>query len=220
MLNLIFKHKIVNYEKLLNFGFRNKNNNYTYEANILNGQFCLIIDVLVNGEVKTQLIDTDAGCEYILHLTDASGAFVGKVRAEYQEVLQTIADKCFNQIVFKSKEAGIIVQYTKDKYQSELEFLWKKFSNNAIARRNDNKKWYLALLIISGRKIGLNTDEEVEIIDLRGMSEQLETLIDNHIYFSGYHMNKKYWYTICLNGSVNIDEICKRIDESYALAKK
>jgi len=33
-------------------------------------------------------------------------------------------------------------------------------------------------------------------------------------------MNKKHWYTVCLDGSVNIGEILRRIDESYGLAFK
>ncbi|MDO5549136.1 MAG: hypothetical protein Q4F79_11730 [Eubacteriales bacterium] len=33
-------------------------------------------------------------------------------------------------------------------------------------------------------------------------------------------MNKKHWYTICLNGSVTKDELFRRIEESYELAKK
>lgn len=49
---------------------------------------------------------------------------------------------------------------------------------------------------------------------------QLEETIDNKRYFSGYHMNKKNWYTICLDGSIDNDEIFKRIDISYELAKK
>ena len=33
-------------------------------------------------------------------------------------------------------------------------------------------------------------------------------------------MNKKHWLTICLNDSVPIEEICKRIDRSRQLATK
>lgn len=216
---MFFKHKIVNYTKLLTFGFNKEGNKYTYKTNILSGQFCLIVDVLADKQIKTKLIDIDVEDEYVLHLTDTAGGFVGKVRKEYQEVLQTIADKCFDRAVFKSPEAEVIIEYIKDKYQSELEFLWEKFSDNAIARRTDNKKWYLALLTISGKKLGLD-DEHVEIIDLRGIPEQVEALIDSKRYFPGYHMNKKHWYTICLNGSIKIEEIYKRIDASYLLAKK
>lgn len=64
------------------------------------------------------------------------------------------------------------------------------------------------------------SDEVVEIIDLRFMPEQMVELVDNERYFPGWHMNKKSWYTIILDGSVSTEEICARIDESYKLAKK
>ncbi|MDE7400427.1 MAG: MmcQ/YjbR family DNA-binding protein, partial [Clostridia bacterium] len=35
-----------------------------------------------------------------------------------------------------------------------------------------------------------------------------------------YHMNKKHWLTIPLDGTVPIGEICSRLDQSYILAKK
>ena len=33
-------------------------------------------------------------------------------------------------------------------------------------------------------------------------------------------MNKKHWYTILLDDSVPLEEICRRIDRSYLLAVK
>ncbi|MGB2248222.1 MAG: MmcQ/YjbR family DNA-binding protein [Alcanivorax sediminis] len=33
----------------------------------------------------------------------------------------------------------------------------------------------------------------------------------------GYHMNKKHWNTVCLNGSVPEGELQRMIDHSYAL---
>ena len=36
----------------------------------------------------------------------------------------------------------------------------------------------------------------------------------------GWHMNKKNWYTIILDGRIQTEEVCTRIDESYRLAKK
>ncbi len=39
------------------------------------------------------------------------------------------------------------------------------------------------------------------------------------IDFAGYHMNKKHWITIKLDGSVNINEIYELIDNSYNLSK-
>ena len=58
------------------------------------------------------------------------------------------------------------------------------------------------------------------VLDLRGNGNELQNLVDGVKYFAGYHMNKKSWYTIRLDGSVAFDEICTRLDESYILAKK
>ena len=54
-------------------------------------------------------------------------------------------------------------------------------------------------------------------------SDPEKSLLNQQIYPSitpGYHMNKKHWFTICLDGSIAIEEIFCRIDESFALAKK
>ena len=52
------------------------------------------------------------------------------------------------------------------------------------------------------------------------LPENIEKIVDNERYFLAYHMNKKHWITICLDSSVDFNEICTRIDESYNLAKK
>lgn len=36
----------------------------------------------------------------------------------------------------------------------------------------------------------------------------------------GYHMNKKHWNTVILNGTIPYEEICSMIDDSYALVVK
>ncbi|TQS86646.1 hypothetical protein ELQ32_17435 [Limnobaculum zhutongyuii] len=45
-------------------------------------------------------------------------------------------------------------------------------------------------------------------------------LTDGKKYFPGFHMNKKYWITIRLDGSVPVEEIFMRIDNSFELAVK
>lgn len=60
----------------------------------------------------------------------------------------------------------------------------------------------------------------IEILDLRMKPEDIETIVDNKKYFPGYHMNKKHWITICLDGTLPVEEIYVHLDESYHLAKK
>jgi len=96
----------------------------------------------------------------------------------------------------------------------------QKFPNNAVVRRKDTKKWYAALLTVSRRKLGFDSEEMAEIIDLRMTPEDIEKMVDGTRLLPGYHMNKKHWITICLDDTVSLKEICSLIDDSYNLAFK
>lgn len=121
--------------------------------------------------------------------------------------------------VFGSPGAQQVIAYVREEYRDELQFLWRRFPNNAIYRRKDNRKWYAALLVVDRRKLGLDQDGTVEIIDLRGDPDEIGALIDGRKYFPGYHMNKKHWFTLRLDGSVPMVEVLSRLDESYRLAR-
>lgn len=216
----IFHRRKVNVNQLMCYGFRPKENDWIYDTIILDGAFTLYISVLDNGNVDTNLVENETNEPYVLYKTDASGAFVGEVRTEIEKVLRKIADECFEFSVFKTEQALQVIEYVQDTYGDELEFLWSKFPDNAVWRRKDNNKWYGAILTVAGNKLGLSSDETVEIIDLRLQQEQMAQTIDHKCYFPGWHMNKKSWYTIVLDHSVSTEEICCRIDVSYQLAKK
>ena len=112
-----------------------------------------------------------------------------------------------------------IVAYIKNKYRDELEFLWEKSPKNAVVRRKSSKKWYAVILTVSKRKLNLDSDEIIEVINLHNIAEEIKKLIDYKKYFPAYHMNKKHWCTICLDRTVELKEIYKLIDVSYELAK-
>lgn len=174
-----------------------------------------------DGLVQATVIDTETNEPYTLHLADnALGSFISEVRMEYEQVLTDIAEKCFEPDVFKSTQAKETIAYVRETDGDELEFLWTKFPDNAVWRRKDTRKWYGAILTVSRKKLGLSSDEVAEIIDLRLEPEQIDATVDNKRYFSGWHMNKRNWYTIILDGSVSKEEICRRIDRSYRLATK
>lgn len=221
MIQTEFKNKKINIQKLLSYGFTEQENSYTYTADIVDEQMKMTVTALSDGMIYTKVIDNSTGEEYVLHrVLGTCGAFVGQVKNEYESILNDISEKCFEPDVFKSDDAKKIIEYVRSGYGDELEFLWKKFPDNAVFRRKDTGKWYAALLTVSKRKLGIDSDETAEILDLRIKPEDLKILIDNDKYFPGYHMNKKHWYAICLDGSVTIEEICRRIDESYMLAVK
>ena len=215
----IFLRKKAVSERLESYGFKKIRSGYRYVTNILDNAFTLEITIGKGIVPDTKLTEIATGEEYVLYKTDAAGTFVGEVRTAVTNILQDISDCCYETAVFKAEQSVALIAYVREKYGDELEFLWDKFPDNAVWRRKDNKKWYGALLSVSRRKLGIPSDEMVEIIDLRAAPEEIENIIDNTRFFPGWHMNKKHWYTIILDGTVSVDEICRRVDESYLLAK-
>ena len=221
MTNAEFGNKKIDPKKMKAFGFVRKRNTFTYATDIVNSQFQLTVTITEGGAVDARVIDSASKEEYVLHRTSgAVGSFVSSVRKEYDDIMEEIAAKCFETDVFKSDDARNVIQYVRNTYQDKVEFLWQRFPGNGVFRRKDSGKWYAALLIVSKRKLGLNSDEVINILDLKVDSKDIASVVDGKKYFPGYHMNKKHWITICLDGSVPIDEIFHRIDASYDLAEK
>lgn len=214
-----FHYKKANHKKLIEFGFVQKDGQFVYETSIVNGQF--VLRVFVKGDcLRTQVIDPETDEEYVLHrIAEVCGGFVGLVRTDYETLLNEIAARCFETDVFKSNDAKKILEYVAQKYGDELEFLWKN-SNNAILRRKDTNKWYAAFLVLSRRKLGFDSDGMIEVLNLRVNPEELKNIVDHQKYFPAFHMNKKHWCSICLDGSLSTQEIESRMDNSYTLAVK
>lgn len=213
-----FKNKIIDFDKLLDYGFIKSDNYYFYEKNICDDSFKVVV-ILSEEKQLSKVIDLETGEEYTLIDVNAStGKFNGTIKEEYENVLKDIIDKCTYRNVFKGKQSKDIIKYIKEKYGDDLEFLWEKFDNNAIWRNKSNNKWYGLLLTINRNKLDFDSDEEVEIIDLRYQKDMVDDIIDNKSILKGYHMNKRSWITIILDGSININKIIELIDNSYELS--
>lgn len=216
----IFQRKKCNLERMSAYGFIIKDEKRIYETNIIDGAFKLSVLIAENGNVDTNLIEIENSEPYVLYKTNATGAYVGKVRSAVEAVLTDIANSCYDSSIFKTNQAQMAIEYVRKKYGDEPEFLWTKSPNNAVLRRKDNRKWYAAILTVNGRKIGLNTDKIVEIIDLRMKADDRDNILSREHYYPGWHMNKKSWYTIVFDDCVADEEIKLRITESYELARK
>ena len=212
------KNKAINYDELLKYGFIKKNEKYIYKTYIYDNQFEVNI-MISDTEKYSKLIDIENEMEFALvDVENVEGQFVGKLRQEYEEIIEDVIIKCTSKEIFKSNQAKEIIKYVKQKYGDKLEYLWEKFDDNAVWRNKQNNKWYGILLTIYGNKLGLETNETIEIIDLRYQKEKIENIVDSKKIFPGYHMNKNSWITIKLDNSLDTKVICNLIDNSYNLS--
>ena len=206
-------------ENLESFGFIHEYGFYIYKQKLLDGTFHLHIRVNDNGKVATMLVDTESNEPYVLHIVEnAQGAFVGEVRAAYLDALNQMGEACGEHGAFHGAYVEELLHYVKDAYGDEIEYPWKDM-DAAVIRSHLTKKWYAVFMKIHPSKIGLGGSQSIHIMDLHGTAEQVAALVDGKRYFPGYHMNRKYWYTICLDGSVPMEDLQQRIDESFILSQ-
>lgn len=212
------RNRKVNYEQLLKYGFKQENDRYSYQTKIQDSQF--EIEVAISSkESYSKIIDLENDEEFVLvDVETSTGQFVGQLRQEYGNVIDDIIRKCTSKETFRSKQAKEVIDYVEQKYGDKLEFLWEKFDDNAIWRNKQNNKWYGILLTLSERKLGLESDKVVEVIDLRYQKEEIEIILNKPNVFPGYHMNKKSWITIKLDGTIDTKKIYYLIDNSYNLS--
>lgn len=123
-------------------------------------------------------------------------------------------------MTYESSETKSVVEYIRDSYDVEPEFLWAK-SENAAFRHKADKKWFGALLLRTPRKrLGLDQEGRVDILDVKCDPIMIPSLIDGQGILPGYHMNKEHWMTVLLDGTVPMEKIIWLIDASYNLTLK
>ena len=216
----IFSNKSFDCALLLKFGFEKRRGYYFYSADILGGQFQAEIKILRGKEFCAKVFDKEFGDVYELHLVPAArGKLVESVRREYCALLSLIAKNCCKNEPFKTAQAKKTADFIRKEFSVELEFLWEKFPDCAIARRPDNRKWFAVFLTCAKNKLGLEGDEKLEVLDIRFSREDNPNL-DEKKYFSAYHMNKNKWLTIIFGGGLRQPQINSLIKTSYALALK
>ena len=109
-----------------------------------------------------------------------------------------------------------IFEYVKKQYGTIPEYLWSSSPDSAVLRHH-NGKWYAVIMNVERSKLGLDGDDTVEIIDVKCDPEMTGMIIQTYGFLPGYHMNKRHWITILLDGTVGESKILNFLDMSYDL---
>ena len=156
--------------------------------------------------------------EYTLHQTSSSGDFVDKVRGEYKRIVSKIASSLEEKSEpFDDGQSARLVCYAREKYGTKLDFPFG--DGSAVARHEKSGKWYFALLKITHDKLGIDSDTPCEVVNLKLAPSVIEKVVDNRKIFPAYHMNKKHWVSVLLNGTLDDGDLFSLVDMSYDLTK-
>lgn len=112
-----------------------------------------------------------------------------------------------------------LFDYAEDNYGALPEYLWKRYPDLAVLRHNSNKKWFALVMRITGDKLGLDDNRELDIVNVKCESAVIGSLRSIHGIYAAYHMNKGNWISVAPDSGLEDDFIFHLIDRSYELTK-
>ena len=112
-----------------------------------------------------------------------------------------------------------IIEYIMDKIGHSPEYLWEYSPSDAIFRSPKNRKWYALLMQVKRKNLGLSGEDKANILNVKCSPATLDQLLFTKGFLPAYHMNKKHWITVLLDGSVEVENIHKLILTSLELVE-
>ncbi len=219
----IFKRSVINFEKLIPYGFKKENKNYIISKNILDNSFRVDVTITETGTVKGQIIDLSFNEEYTNYrIENQKGEFVNKIRQEFTNTLLDIKNNCTTTSYFISAQANRLTNLIIKKYQDTPLFAWDKFPGFGIFKNPCNNKWYALIMNINKSKITNvdKEDEEVEILNIKLAEDEVRHLLCQKGFYKAYHMNKNNWLTIILDDTLKDEEIMNYIEKSHQFTEQ
>lgn len=200
---------------LLKLGFVLDEGGYYRESQILDGSF--LLKVRIQGqEVTTRLIETETGEPYELYRVEsAHGDYVGAVRDAIKAVLLEIKANCYPVSWTQIQQPREILNWIHDTFQEEEEYPWSEY-DYAVIRRKDNQKWYALFMFLPVAKVGIEEDRREVILNIAHDGAD----VDHKVFYPAYHMNKKSWVSMVLDGSVPTEDVKAYLLQSRELAAK
>ena len=68
----------------------------------------------------------------------------------------------------------------------------------AVLRHKDNRKWYALLMKLSRRKFGFDSDEVIDVVNVKVPMELSCSFGVADGVYPAYHMNKLHWVSVLL----------------------
>jgi len=88
----------------------------------------------------------------------------------------------------------------------------------AVLRHTGNRKWYAIVMRVSRRKFGFDSDEVIDVVNLKLPLEMFGSFGAADGVYPAYHMNKLHWISVLLPDASD-DLIEFLVNASYEATK-
>ena len=90
------------------------------------------------------------------------------------------------------------LEYCLDTYGSSPDYPFDEAFETAVLRHADNRKWYAIVMRVSRHKFGFDSDEVIDVVNLKLPTEMFGSFGVADGVYPAYHMNKFHWISVLL----------------------
>lgn len=95
----------------------------------------------------------------------------------------------------------------------------EKYHDYVVIRRRDNQKWFAGIFNIHGQQVGLDTNESLDVVNLKYDSDLIPNLIHESGIYLAYHMNKQHWISVDIEKYEDVKKLKLIVNMSYRLVR-
>ena len=88
-------------------------------------------------------------------------------------------------------------------YLTLPDFPFDEDFETAVFRHIDNRKWFALSMQVSRRKFGFDSDEVIDVVNLKLPTEMFGSFSAADGVYPAYHMNKLHWISVLLPDAPN-----------------
>ena len=91
-----------------------------------------------------------------------------------------------------------LLEYCLNTYGTSPDYPFDEDFETAVLRHADNRKWYAIVMRVSRRKFGFDSDEVIDVVNLKQPTEIFGSFGATDGVYPAYHMNKLHWISVLL----------------------
>ena len=90
------------------------------------------------------------------------------------------------------------INYCLNTYGTSPDYPFDEDFETAVLRHADTRKWYAIVMRVSRHKFGFDSDEVIDVVNLKLPTEMFGSFGVADGVYPAYHMNKLHWISVLL----------------------
>lgn len=90
------------------------------------------------------------------------------------------------------------LEHCLNTYGTTPDYPFDDWMESAVLRHAENRKWYAIVMRVSRRKFGFDSDEVIDVVNLKLPTEMFGSFGAADGVYPAYHMNKLHWISVLL----------------------